>query len=128
MGPRLLPLPDHFQASSQVPEPSRTSLTFSTGYWCQLSIYWILGTFSTDVKSASRTGGLFRSFETVGQAISYGINSKLSGRNFPLYINIALLALSIPCMIGLIRLVPDKPKDHDDVADAVAETVQTVDR
>lgn len=38
-----------------------------TSYWCQLSIYWILGTFTTDSKSASRTGGLFRCFETMGQ-------------------------------------------------------------
>lgn len=29
---------------------------FSTGYLCQLSLYWILGTLSTDVKSSARIG------------------------------------------------------------------------
>lgn len=127
MGEGVLPLPDHFQVSLLF-RICTNPLTSSTGYWCQLSIYWILGTFSTDVKSASRTGGLFRSFETIGQAISYGVNSKLSGRNFPLYMNVALLVLTVPCMIGLIGLVPDKPKEHDDIADEVVNTVQTVDK
>lgn len=102
---------------------------FTTGYWCQLSIYWILGTFTTDVKSSGRTGGLFRAFETVGQAISYGLNSKVNknGANFPLYINIALLAIVIPSMIGLVMMVPTKPADHDDVADSAQATQYVMD-
>ncbi|KAK2074990.1 hypothetical protein P8C59_009155 [Phyllachora maydis] len=35
-------------------------IIFSTGYWTQLSLYWILGTFCTDVQSSSRTGGPHR--------------------------------------------------------------------
>lgn len=89
----------------------------SSCYVCQLSIYWTLGTFSTDVKSSSRTGGLFRAFETAGQAISYAINSKSGDRRISLYVMIALLVLCVPTQIALIRLVPDAPKDHDDVAD-----------
>ncbi|KFY39273.1 hypothetical protein V495_06039, partial [Pseudogymnoascus sp. VKM F-4514 (FW-929)] len=45
-------------------------IIFSTGYLTQLSLYWLLGTFSTDVKSSARTGGLFRASETLGQAVS----------------------------------------------------------
>ncbi|CAG8961848.1 hypothetical protein HYFRA_00014039 [Hymenoscyphus fraxineus] len=89
-------------------------IMFTTGYLTQLSLYWILGTFSTDVKSSSRTGGLFRAFETLGQAVSYAINSFASGdaRN-PFYVNCALLALTIPSMIYLIKLVPEAPSSVD---------------
>ncbi|OCF32125.1 membrane protein [Kwoniella heveanensis BCC8398] len=93
-------------------------IVFTTGYWTQLSLYWILGTFSSDTKSSSRTGGLFRAFETAGQAVSYAINSHASDARVPLYIQCALLALSVPCMVALIRLVPEKPASLDDVADA----------
>ncbi|KAF5603383.1 major facilitator superfamily transporter [Fusarium pseudocircinatum] len=40
-----------------------------------LSLYWILGTFSTDAGSSARSGGLLRAFETAGQTVSYAINS-----------------------------------------------------
>ncbi|KAK6905648.1 hypothetical protein I203_106478 [Kwoniella mangroviensis CBS 8507] len=92
-------------------------IIFTTGYWTQLSIYWILGTFSTDVKSSSRTGGLFRAFETAGQAISYAINANTGDKRIPLYVLCAIFALTLPCMTALIRLIPEKPADNDDVAD-----------
>lgn len=97
-------------------------IVFTTGYWCQLSIYWILGTFTTDVKSASRTGGLFRAFETLGQAVSYGIASRNSDPRVPLYAMAALLAVTIPCLVFLIRLIPETPVDHDDVVDVIEPT------
>ncbi|GKT50576.1 uncharacterized protein ColSpa_10757 [Colletotrichum spaethianum] len=89
-------------------------IMFSTGYWTQLSLYWILGTFSTDVGSSSRSGGLFRAFETAGQAVSYALNST-SGADprIPFYINAAVLAITIPCMVFLIRMVPEAPATTD---------------
>ncbi|KAL7419514.1 hypothetical protein Q5752_005425 [Cryptotrichosporon argae] len=101
-------------------------IIFSTGYWTQLCCYWILGTFSTDVKNAARTGGLFRAMEVIGQAISYGINSKSSDIRIPFYINCAIFAIAIPCFYGLIQMVPEKPADHDDVVDADAVTQAVV--
>lgn len=87
---------------------------FTTGYLCQLSLYWILGTFSTDVKSSARTGGLFRAFETLGQTVSYAINSNSSqDPRIALYVNCAALALTIPCMVALIRMVPREPASND---------------
>lgn len=87
---------------------------FTTGYWTQLSLYWILGTFSTDVKSSARTGGLFRAFETAGQAVSYAINSNFgSDPRIPFYVNCAVLVLAIPCMVFLIRMVPEAPSEID---------------
>ncbi|KAK6217504.1 hypothetical protein QIS74_07618 [Colletotrichum tabaci] len=84
-------------------------IIFTTGYWTQLSLYWILGTFANDVKSTARSTGLFRAFTTCGMAVSYGINSSASlDPRVPLCINAALIALVIPCMIALIRLVPEK--------------------
>lgn len=95
-------------------------IIFTTGYWTQLSLYWILGTFSTDVKANARTGGLFRAFETCGQAVSYAINSNYgTDPRKPFYVNCAVLALAIPCMVFLIKQVPEVPSDIDVDIDAV---------
>ncbi|KAM0542731.1 hypothetical protein ACHAPJ_012664 [Fusarium lateritium] len=100
-------------------------IMFSTGYWCQLSLYWILGTFSTDTASSSRTGGLFRAFETAGQAVSYAINSTSdSDPRTPFYVNAALLGVVVPCMVFLIRLVPEAPASEDLDVEVVIEGVQ----
>lgn len=68
----------------------------------------MLGCLSTDVQSSARIGGLFRAFETAGQAISYGINSAngIDGR-VPFYVNCGALGLAIPCVIMLIRMVAE---------------------
>jgi hypothetical protein len=89
-------------------------IIFTTGYLTQLSLYWVLGAFSTDVKSSSRTGGLFRAFETAGQAVSYAINSHTGDdARIPFYINCVILALVIPCMVMLIRMIPEAPASTD---------------
>jgi hypothetical protein len=93
----------------------------TTSFWCQMSLYWILGTFSSDVKSSSRTGGLFRGFETLGQAVSYGINANTGDKKIPLYVMCVIFVLTMPSMVALIRLVPAKPSSVDDVADARKE-------
>lgn len=83
---------------------------FVSGYWTQLTLYWILGNFSTDVQESSRAGGAFRAFETAGQAVSYGLSSASNiSHVIPLYVNCGVLVLVIPCMIFLIRLMPDAP-------------------
>jgi hypothetical protein len=81
----------------------------------QMSVYWVLGTFSTDVKSASRTGGLFRSFETLGQAISYGINANTGDKRIPFYIICGIYCIAVPSMYLLVRMIPDAPSEVDDV-------------
>lgn len=81
---------------------------FVAGYWTQLSLYWILGNFSLEVGSSARTGGLFRAFETAGQAVSYGLSSSASvGGLIPFYVNCGLFVLVVPCIWWLIRLMPD---------------------
>lgn len=73
-----------------------------------MTLYWILGTFSNEVETSSRVGGVFRAFEVAGQAVSYGLSSsKTIGAVVPLYINCALLVLTIPSMIMLIGKVPE---------------------
>jgi hypothetical protein len=56
------------------------------GYWCQSYLYWLLGAFSSDVSANARAGGLFRAFETLGQSVSYGINSNTKNKWLPLYV------------------------------------------
>ncbi|GFZ52221.1 hypothetical protein JCM24511_09994 [Saitozyma sp. JCM 24511] len=87
------------------------------GYTCQLYMYWILACFSTDVKASARTGGLFRCFETLGQAISYGINTHNGNKAIQLYINIGIFIVMLVPMTILIRMVPNVASDIDDVVD-----------
>lgn len=70
---------------------------------------------------SSRAGGVFRAFEVSGQAISYGLSSSSSiGAVIPLYVNIAVLTLSVPSMVLLIGKVPEKAtKGHVRDEDAV---------
>jgi hypothetical protein len=82
-------------------------IIFVSGYWTQLTLYWILGTYSGEVEVASRAGGVFRAFETCGQAVSYGLSSASHINHvIPLYINCAVLALVIPSMVFLINGMP----------------------
>lgn len=101
-----------------------TKTTEITGYVTQLYMYWLLGCFSADVKSSARTGGLFRCFETAGQAISHGINSRTADKRVPLYINIAVYALMLPTISTLIRMVPDKPARFDDIVEDESSAIE----
>jgi hypothetical protein len=92
-------------------------ILFVTGYWTQLQLYWILGTFSTNVKESSRSGGSFRAFETAGQAISYGLNSGGISPQIPFYINAALLVLVVPFIVCLIRTMPEATVEAESDAD-----------
>ncbi|KAH7020808.1 uncharacterized protein B0I36DRAFT_251564 [Microdochium trichocladiopsis] len=100
-------------------------LMFVTSYWVQVSMYWILGTFTTDAASSARTGGLFRGFETLGQCVSYAINSQsYIDIRIPFAVHAALLAATVPCMVLLIRMVPEMPADVDvDIGDLVVQGV-----
>ncbi|KAK2127762.1 major facilitator superfamily domain-containing protein [Fusarium oxysporum II5] len=94
----------------------------STSYVCQLSLYWILGTFSTDTGSSARSGGLLRAFETAGQTVSYALNSHSgSDARIPFYVHAVILCLTVPCMVFLIRLVPEAPAATDIDVEPVIE-------
>jgi hypothetical protein len=102
-------------------------IIFVTGYWTQLTIYWILGTFSNEMKYAARAGGVFRAFETAGQAVSYGLSSANNiSSEIPLYINCALLVFVIPSMVLLITRMPKGPTsvEFTDQACVVLEDTQ----
>ncbi|KAF2171625.1 hypothetical protein M409DRAFT_63263 [Zasmidium cellare ATCC 36951] len=97
-------------------------IIFVTGYWTQLCLYWCLGCLATDMQSSSRTGGLFRAFETAGQAVSYGINSASGNdKRIPFFVNCAVLALTMPCMVLLIRLVARSGEQEDGEGNALEE-------
>jgi MFS family permease len=104
---------------------------FVTGYWTQLTLYWILSTFSDEVTDASRSGGVFRAFEVAGQAVSYGLSSaKQIDHAVPLYVNVAVLVLTIPTMAMLINKMPrgprrlTNPEDDDNKIDFVFEELE----
>jgi hypothetical protein len=84
-------------------------------YWTQLSLYWILGATSQDVKESARAGGMFRAAETAGQAISYGLSSASSiPVTVPLYVHCGVWVLMVPSMVLLIRSMPEAISMHDE--------------
>ncbi|KAJ9130960.1 Peroxidase [Pleurostoma richardsiae] len=79
------------------------------GWMSQTLVYWVLGQFASDVATNARTGGVFRSWETVGQAVSYGINSKASNKFIPFGVYIGLFAVAMPLFWTVLM---ELPKEH----------------
>lgn len=102
-------------------------IVFTTGFWVQIYLYWILSTFSTDVKAASRTGGLFRAWETAGQTTAYAVCAKSYRGRYMTYVNIALFLASLCVLPALLKLIPERPKAVDDIVGDQA-AVEQVDR
>jgi hypothetical protein len=69
-------------------------------------VYWLLSCFATDVTSNARNGGIFRFWEAVGQAISYGVSSRKELGNTPLYGVLVVIAVQVPFTWLVIRTVP----------------------
>lgn len=102
-------------------------IIFVSGYWAQLTLYWILSTLSDDVGRASRAGGVFRAFETAGQAVAYGLSSANNINHvIPLYVNIALLVLTLPSMSVLITRMPRRPEELEHVVQEDAKEHEVV--
>jgi hypothetical protein len=76
------------------------------GYMCQTYIYWLLSCFQGDVNGNARNGGVFRAIEAAGQAISYGVNSKVKNGFVMISINFALCMAAIPGLLLVIQTVP----------------------
>lgn len=102
-------------------------IVFTTSFWVQIYLYWILSTFSTDVKAASRTGGLFRAWETAGQTTAYAVCAKSYRGRYMTYVNIALMLASLVVLPFLLKLIPERPLAVDDVVGDRVE-VERVDR
>ncbi|RJE21794.1 hypothetical protein PHISCL_05885 [Aspergillus sclerotialis] len=81
----------------------------TTGPLSQSYMYWLLSSFATDAQENVRNGAAFRGIEAVGQAVSYGINTKSQGN--PLIgfcVTFALLGISVLPMIFLVNTTPDR--------------------
>lgn len=72
----------------------------------QTLVYWVLGQFASDVSTNARTGGIFRSWETVGQAVSYGINSHTASQFIPFGIYFGLFVVAMPLFYMVLLEVP----------------------
>jgi hypothetical protein len=84
----------------------------------QQYVYWLLSCFATDVQSNARNGGIFRFWEAVGQAISYGISSRKELGVSPFYGCLVVIAFQVPFTWLIIRTVPlyrsDDPRRPED--------------
>lgn len=85
-----------------------------SGYQCQTFIYWLISCHSDDINTNARAAGIFRAIEASGQAISYGLNSRVKTNIPPLAINLALFLLSVPGCMVVIAQTP-KERIHDQV-------------
>lgn len=86
------------------------ALTISSSWMSQTLVYWVLGQFASDVTTNARTGGVFRSWETVGQAISYGINSKVANKFVPFGIYFGLYVVAMPLFWVVLQDLPVESK------------------
>ncbi|EFW99067.1 duf895 domain protein membrane protein [Grosmannia clavigera kw1407] len=80
------------------------------GWMSQTLVYWILGQFASDVATNARTGGVFRCWETVGQAVSYGINAKASNKFIPFGIYIGLFIIAVPLLWLIVLELPTEKR------------------
>ncbi|OCF59944.1 hypothetical protein L486_02617 [Kwoniella mangroviensis CBS 10435] len=99
-------------------------LMHCSGFCFQVYLYWILATFSNDLKAASRIGGTFRAFECAGQATSFDLVSKYPRALKTFYFNASLIVHATIFMIILAKSVPETPAEVDDMVrglDQVAE-------
>lgn len=48
----------------------------TTGPLSQSYMYWLISSFAADAQANVRNGAAFRCVEAVGQAVSYGLNTK----------------------------------------------------
>ncbi|WVW81539.1 hypothetical protein I302_103534 [Kwoniella bestiolae CBS 10118] len=90
-------------------------LMHCSGFCFQVYLYWILATFSNDLKAASRIGGTFRAFECAGQATSFGLVSKYPRALKTFYFNASLIVPALFFMVLLARSVPETPAEVDDM-------------
>ncbi|KAI8234022.1 hypothetical protein K4K54_009278 [Colletotrichum sp. SAR 10_86] len=82
-------------------------LIYVTNAWMsQTLVYWVLGQFASDVSTNARTGGVFRSWETAGQAVSYGINSHVASQFIPFGIYIGVFLVAMPLFYMVLLEVP----------------------
>lgn len=66
------------------------------GQMGQNYIYWLLSAFLSDTQSNARHGGVFRSIEAAGQAISYGVESSQRSPFVGIGFMLALWVVSLP--------------------------------
>lgn len=78
----------------------------SLRWMSQTLVYWVLGQFASDVGTNARTGGVFRSWETVGQAVSYGINAKAASQFIPFGVYFGLFVVAMPLFWMVLLEVP----------------------
>ncbi|WRT63102.1 uncharacterized protein IL334_000005 [Kwoniella shivajii] len=95
----------------------------TTGPLSQSYMYWLLSSFATDAQTNVRNGAAFRCLEAVGQAISYGMNTKI--KTSPLIgfcVTFALMGLTVVPTTILVNSTPDQiPADILDAEERVQE-------
>ncbi|OCF39058.1 hypothetical protein I317_07128 [Kwoniella heveanensis CBS 569] len=100
------------------------NLIYATMSWTsQTLVYWVLGQFASDVTTNARTGGVFRSWETVGQAVSYGINSHVGNKYVPFGIYFGLFVIAMPLFWQVVQTLPE----HTKVANIADEDGHVID-
>lgn len=81
----------------------------TTGPLSQSYMYWLISSFSVSAQDNVRKGGVFRSLEAVGQAVSYGMNTRLGDRG-PLVGFCVTTGLAVAAAVPMIWLVGETPE------------------
>lgn len=80
------------------------------------------------VRYVSLRDSPIRTNADASQAVSYGINSASDGDvRIPFFVNCAVMVLTIPCMVFLIKLVAGSGKEEENVVGGGPKEVDDVD-
>ncbi|TLD27976.1 transmembrane transport [Venturia nashicola] len=108
----------------------------TTGPLSQSYMYWLLSSFATDAQANVRNGAAFRCLEAVGQAISYGMNTRITTTPMVGFcVTFGLMGLAVVPMFFLVQTTPDQipadlvlegQRDYVDTKLDVTERVEPV--
>ncbi|WVQ70932.1 hypothetical protein IAR50_000457 [Cryptococcus sp. DSM 104548] len=81
----------------------------TTGPLSQSYMYWVLSSFADNAQANVRNGAAFRSMEAVGQAVAYGMNTKIGSNPLVGFcVTAGLMVVAFPTFLVLANSTPDR--------------------
>ncbi|KAI1840760.1 hypothetical protein JX265_012955 [Neoarthrinium moseri] len=81
--------------------------------------YWLIGVFFDDLETLTLAMGLLRSFESAGNAVSYGVGAAKVSPMVNLIVAFAMFGIVVPATSWLVFLVPEHPIDASDASNEI---------
>ncbi|ODN84454.1 hypothetical protein L202_00403 [Cryptococcus amylolentus CBS 6039] len=81
----------------------------TTGPLSQSYMYWVLSSFADNAQANVRNGAAFRCMEAIGQAVAYGMNTKVGSNPLVGFcVTAGLMVAALPTFLVLANSTPDR--------------------